>query len=78
MNVMIEGEPAVRHLNLVTHNHAGQMPPNTPPTPWLSTMNVPGSAAGERRLGSTEGEILDERCALRTSNGKPYRTRNTS
>jgi hypothetical protein len=41
MNVMIEGEPAVRHLDLVTHNHAGPQPPNTPPTPWLSTMNVP-------------------------------------
>ena len=41
MNVMIEGEPAVRHLDLVTHNHAGPQPPNTPPTPWLATMNVP-------------------------------------
>jgi hypothetical protein len=41
MNVMIDGEPAVRHLDLVTHNHAGQQPPNTPPTPWLATMNVP-------------------------------------
>ena len=41
MNVMIEGEPAVRHLDLVTHNHTGPQPPNTPPMPWLSTMNVP-------------------------------------
>src|SRR5580698_9247869 len=41
MNVMIEGEPAVRHLDLVSHNHAGPQPPNTPPTPWLATMNVP-------------------------------------
>ena len=40
MNVMIEGEPAVRHLDLVTHNHAGPQPPNTPPMPWLATMNV--------------------------------------
>jgi hypothetical protein len=41
MNVMIDGEPAVRHLDLVTHNHAGPQPPNTPPMPWLSTMSVP-------------------------------------
>jgi hypothetical protein len=41
MNVMIDGESAVRHLDLVTHNHAGQAPPNTPPMPWLATMNVP-------------------------------------
>jgi hypothetical protein len=33
MNVMIEGEPAVRHLDLVTHNHTGPQPPNTPPMP---------------------------------------------
>jgi hypothetical protein len=45
MNVMIEGEPAVRHLDLVTHNHAGPQPPNTPPTPWLATMNVPAPPA---------------------------------
>jgi hypothetical protein len=38
MNVMIDGEPAVRHLDLVTHNHMGPQPGNTPPAPWLSTM----------------------------------------
>ena len=41
VNVMIEGEPAVRHLDMVTHNHMGPQPPNTPPAPWLATMDVP-------------------------------------
>jgi hypothetical protein len=41
MNVMFEGEPAVRHLDLLTHNHMAQMPGNTPPAPWVSTMAPP-------------------------------------
>jgi hypothetical protein len=45
MNVMVEGEPAVRHLDLLTHNHAGPQPGNTPPAPWLSTMTGPSPAA---------------------------------
>jgi hypothetical protein len=40
MNVMIEGEEAVRHADLLTHNHAGQ-PGNTPPAPWMSTIDPP-------------------------------------
>ena len=37
-NVIVEGEPAVRHLNPLTHNHAGPVA-NTPPAPWISTMS---------------------------------------
>jgi hypothetical protein len=37
-NVMIEGQAAVRHLDPLTHNHAGPTG-NTPPAPWLSTMD---------------------------------------
>lgn len=37
-NVFIEGEPAVRHLDPLTHNHAGPVA-NTPPAPWISTMS---------------------------------------
>jgi hypothetical protein len=45
MNVMIENQPAVRHLDLLTHNHKSKMPGNTPPTPWMSTMLAsPGPA----------------------------------
>jgi hypothetical protein len=29
MNVFIEGKPAVRHLDLLTHNHMAKMPGNT-------------------------------------------------
>jgi Domain of unknown function (DUF4150) len=43
MDVLIEGEETVRHLDLLTHNHAAQ-PGNTPPVPWLSTMSPPAVA----------------------------------
>lgn len=42
MNVMFEGEEAIRHADLVTQNHAAQ-PGNTPPFPWMSTMSPPPS-----------------------------------
>lgn len=45
LNVMIEGEPAVRHLDLVTHNHTGPAPGNTPPAPWMSMMDPPPPVA---------------------------------
>jgi hypothetical protein len=55
MNVMIEGEEAVRHADLLTHNHAGQ-PGNTPPTPWMSVMDAPPAKPAEiksERKGKT-------------------------
>jgi hypothetical protein len=70
MNVMIDGEPAVRHLDLVTHNHAAQQPPNTPPAPWLATMNVPApppdSATKDEQKGPAWIAIT-----LKDSSGKP-------
>jgi hypothetical protein len=43
MNVTIEGQPAVRHLDLLTHNHLAPQPGNTPPAPWMSAMAPPSS-----------------------------------
>jgi hypothetical protein len=37
-NVTFEGQAAVRHLDPLTHNHAGPTG-NTPPAPWLSMMD---------------------------------------
>jgi hypothetical protein len=49
-NVFIEGEPAVRHLDVLTHNHLAQ-PGNTGPAVWMSTMNAPAVAGpGPKRL----------------------------
>lgn len=45
MNVLVEGEPAVRHMDLLTHNHAGPQPGNTPPVPWLSVQDLPAMPA---------------------------------
>jgi len=51
-NVFFEGEPAVRHLDMLTHNHLAPQPGNTPPAVWLSTMRPPLPAAppaGQRK-----------------------------
>jgi Domain of unknown function (DUF4150) len=70
MNVMIEGEPAVRHLDLVTHNHAGQQPPNTPPTPWLSTMAVPAPPPQTAVIDQQQGPAWLQ-ISVKDSTGKP-------
>jgi hypothetical protein len=44
MDVKFEGKNVVRHLDLTTHNH-GSKPGNTPPWPYIASMNIdPGSA----------------------------------
>jgi uncharacterized Zn-binding protein involved in type VI secretion len=55
-DVLIEGQPAVRHLDLVTCNHLAKMPPNTPPTPWMSTMVGPAPAPGSTKKTLNEGK----------------------
>jgi hypothetical protein len=55
MNVTIEGQPAVRHMDLLTHNHLAQ-PGNTPPSPWMSAM-APPSVPPETQV--YEGEDHD-------------------
>jgi hypothetical protein len=56
-DVFIEGKPAVRHLDLLTHNHMAKMPGNTPPTPWMSTMMAgPGAAPRSAEKDANEGK----------------------
>ena len=38
-NVFIEGKPAVRHGDLLTQNHLGKLPANTPPSVWMSSVS---------------------------------------
>jgi hypothetical protein len=70
MNVMIEGEPAVRHLDLVTHNQAGLQPPNTPPMPWLATMNVVSPPSETSTKDEAKGPDWIE-IAVEDDDGKP-------
>ena len=44
MDVKVEGENVVRHLDLTTNNHAS-MPGNSPPMPHIDGMVPPGSEA---------------------------------
>ena len=39
MDVKVEGENVVRHLDLTTHNHMSSMPGNTPPWPYTDYMS---------------------------------------
>jgi hypothetical protein len=56
-NVFIEGKPAVRHMDLVTHNHLTKIPGNTPPTPWMSAMTAgPGPVPKEVERDANEGK----------------------
>jgi hypothetical protein len=70
MNVMIEGEPAVRHLDLVTHNQAGPQPRNTPPMPWLATMNVVSPPSETSTKDEAKGPDWIE-IAVEDDDGKP-------
>jgi hypothetical protein len=77
-NVFIEGEPAVRHLDLLTHNHLTQ-PGNTPPAVWMSAMDVPGISAGAgpknlvKRLPRAEGKVTIQ-VVVADELGKPVAT----
>ena len=60
MDVFIESQPAVRHMDLVTHNHMAMMPGNTPPAPWMATMLAgPGPAPkeSEKQVGKKKDWI---------------------
>jgi hypothetical protein len=70
-NVIIEGKPAVRHLDLLTHNHLAETPGNTPPSPWMSTMIAgqgPAPRSGEEELNEGKDWLAFE---LTDPDGKP-------
>jgi hypothetical protein len=68
-DVMFEGEPVVRHLDLLTQNHLGPAPGNTPPFPWLSVQWLGGLPPPPLRMTETDGPGLKLR--LETSTGEP-------
>jgi len=73
MNVMFEGEPAVRHMDLLTHNHLGPQPGNTPPMPWLATMKIPPVAPKTSTKKLAEGkESLAFACLDAYGDPVPY------
>jgi hypothetical protein len=56
-DVLIEGQPGVRHMDLLTQNHLALMPPNTPPSVWMSEMMVGApSAPGKVAKNVNEGK----------------------
>jgi hypothetical protein len=81
-NVLIEGEPAVRHLDVLTHNHiAPNAPPgNTPPAFWMSAQALPPTPiqAITKRV-STKGKAMISLCIREADgqgpHGSPYEVR---
>jgi hypothetical protein len=65
MNVIFEGENAVRHLDLTTHNHMS-MPGNTPTWPYVDEMAMPSGDACQEERKATEskcgGKSPEEQC----------------
>jgi len=66
MDVKVEGENVVRHLDLTTHNHASQTG-QTPPWPFLDAMTVAtdpcaNEKAAEQEACSKHGGDRDKEC----------------
>jgi len=71
MDVFIESQPAVRHMDLLTHNHMAKMPGNTPPAPWMSAMMAgAGPAPKESEKEEREGKDFIT-LALKDELGRP-------
>jgi hypothetical protein len=66
MDVVIEGENAVRHLDLMTHNHASQVG-NTPPWPYVDSQAVgtgdPCENEKDQEKKACGGKKRKEQCA---------------
>ena len=58
VGVSIEGEPAVRHLDMMTHNHAAQSPPNAAMGTYLGSMDpaVVGAAKPPPKQRKDDGK----------------------
>lgn len=65
MDVLIEGENVVRHLDLTTHNH-GSFPGNSPTWPFLADMAAGGGGGGKSPC-SAEKAKKDEACSGATT-----------
>ncbi len=72
MNVKVEGENVVRHLDMTTHNH-GSNPPNTPPWPFVAKMAM-GVPLTEKDPCKADAETENDACknliAYRMEKGK--------
>ena len=63
-NVFIEGKPAVRHGDLLTQNHLGKLPANTPPSVWMSSVNPDSPMPIPKKYTKTLAEGDEEIHAL--------------
>src|SRR5579884_1068129 len=72
MDVMIEGENAVRHLDITTHNHAS-FPGNSPTWPFLDAQAFGGSGPCKDVAKAVEGNCANK--AVFTKGGAVNRSK---
>lgn len=79
MDVKIEGENVVRHMDLTTHNH-GSFPGNTTTWPYLSTQSPKkDDACGEEHdRQKTACQGVDDPCGCVGEDSKPSRSKESS
>jgi len=73
-DVTIDGQPAVRHLDMMTHNHAAQTPPNAAMGTYLAMMDpaMVGSASVEQpERKEKKGELPAVEIFVGHLNGTP-------
>jgi hypothetical protein len=76
MDVKVEGENVVRHLDLTTHNH-GSVPGNTPTWPYMDEMDIVVWSACQKDMGKEHDACKD--CAPRNPDGPdPCKTADAS
>ena len=63
-NVFVEGEPVVRHLDMLTQNHLAQ-PGNTPPAVWMSAMSPPSAADPGPQNLAMKPELVEGKAFIR-------------
>jgi hypothetical protein len=73
VDVSIEGEKAVRHLDMMTHNHAAQSPPNAAMGTYLGSMDpaVVGPAEPPPKQRKDDGKPQDIEFYLDHDGGSP-------
>ena len=78
MDVKMEGENVVRHMDLTTHNH-GSVPGNTPTWPFLSSMSpsAPGPCGEEAERQKTACSGVQNPCA-KVGKAKPSGKKDSS
>ena len=71
-NVFFEGQGVVRNMDLMTHNHTGELPGNTPPTPIIGTMATAGGSSTGGDCCQQQAATAERECQCSEVIDEPY------